>query len=311
MFKGHEPFRVRDLIVLVRAACYRRARRVTLDGQTILAPLPEGIDGHSGPELRRFAPMQYHRGQPTLPRLPTMLRPVGVSISKRQLQRLLMDNRDAFMAEARGMLRAGLETPPWVPVDDTGTRHAGKNGCCTQIGNEWFTWFGTRSLKSRLNFLDLLRAGYTDYVLDEAAYLYMRDHGLPAAPVDRLKARPETCFADRLAWLGHLEKLGFTALSVTPEPADRFAWHRFASRPDPVRVATEGALWGSVQAHRFLCGAVVLGDDAVQFNIGHHALCRVRAERLVHKLDTFTGMHRAAQTRVRGLIRDFHADLKA
>ena len=37
----------------------------------------------------------------------------------------------------------------------------------------------------------------------------------------------------------------------------------------------------------------------------------VHAERLVHKLDTFTDQHRAAQTRVRGLIWDFYADLKA
>ena len=31
----------------------------------------------------------------------------------------------------------------------------------------------------------------------------------------------------------------------------------------------------------------------------------------MHKLDTFTDQHRAAQTRVRGLIWDFYADLKA
>jgi hypothetical protein len=55
----------------------------------------------------------------------------------------------------------------------------------------------------------------------------------------------------------------------------------------------------------------VLSDDAGQFNIGRHALCWVHAERLVHKLDTFNDQHRAAQTRVRGLIWDFYADLKA
>ena len=37
----------------------------------------------------------------------------------------------------------------------------------------------------------------------------------------------------------------------------------------------------------------------------------MHAERLVHKLDTFNDRHRAAQTRVRGLIWDFCADLKA
>jgi hypothetical protein len=295
-FKGYEPFLVQDLVISAKATCYQRERWITPDGRTILAALPEGIEGHFGPELRRFVLMQYHQGQSTMPRLLDLLRSVGVSISKRQLVRLLNDNHEGFIAEAQDVLRAGLETSPWVSVDDTGARHAGKNGFCTQIGNEWFTWFRTRSSKSRLNFLDLLRAGHTDYVLNDAAYVYMREQGLPAATIARLQAEPQTRFSDQTAWQAHLNRLGFNALKVTPEP---------------VRVATEGALWGSVQAHEFLCDAVVLSDDAGQFNVGQHALCWVHAERLVHKLDTFNDRHRAAQTRVRGLIWDFYADLKA
>jgi len=295
-FKGYEPFLVQDLVISAKATCYQRERWVTPDGRTILAPLPEGIDGHFGPELRRFVLMQYHQGQSTLPRLATFLRSVGVAISKRQLQRLLTDKQKDFVAEARDVLRAGLETSPFVSVDDTGARHAGKNGFCTQIGSDWFTWFGTRSSKSRLNFLDLLRAGHTDYVLNDAAYAYMRKHALSAPLIASLAAQPETCFADQATWLAHLTRLGFTKLDVTP---------------DPVQVATEGALWGSVQSHKFLCDAVVLSDDAGQFNVGQHALCWVHAERLVHKLDTFTDKHRAAQTRLRGLIWDYYADLKA
>jgi hypothetical protein len=295
-FKGYEPFLLQDLVISATATCYQRERWETPDGRTILAPLPEGIDGHFGPELRRFVLMQYHQGQSTLPRLATFLRSVGVAISKRQLQRLLTDKKENFVAEAQDVLRAGLETSPYVSVDDTGARHAGKNGFCTQIGNDWFTWFATRSSKSRLNFLDLLRAGHTDYVLNEAAYGYMRKHSLSAPLIARLMAEPQTDFADPKAWLAHLDRLGFSELGVTP---------------DPVRVATEGALWGSVQSHKFLCDAVVLSDDAGQFNVGQHALCWVHAERLVHKLDTFTDRHRAAQTRVRGLIWDFYASLKA
>jgi hypothetical protein len=295
-FKGYQSFLVQDLVISVRATCYQRERWVTPDGRTILAPLPEGIEGHFGPELRRFVLVQYHQGQSTMPRLLALLRSMGIAISKRQLVRLLNENHEDFIAEAQDVLRAGLETSPWVTVDDTGARHAGKNGFCTQIGNEWFTWFRTRSSKSRLNFLDLLRAGYTDYVLNDAAYDYMRNQGLPASTIARLKAEPETRFSDQTAWKTHLDRLGLNALKVTP---------------DPVRVATEGALWGSVQAHEFLCDAVVLSDDAGQFNIGRHALCWVHAERLVHKLDTFNDCHRAAQTRVRGLIWEFYADLRA
>ena len=138
-FKGYEPFLVQDLVISAKATCYQRERWVTPDGRSILAPLPDGIIGHFGPELRRFVLMQYHQGQSTLPRLVTFLRSVGVAISKRQLQRLLTDRQEDFAAEAQDVLRAGLETSPYVSVDDTAARHAGKNGFCTQIGNDWFT----------------------------------------------------------------------------------------------------------------------------------------------------------------------------
>jgi hypothetical protein len=80
---------------------------------------------------------------------------------------------------------------------------------------------------------------------------------------------------------------------------------------DPARLATEGAVWGSVKAHGFLREMVILSDDAGPFDVGRHALCWVHAERLVHKLDTFTVAHRTAQDHVRGLIWWFYSDLKA
>ena len=296
VFKGYESFEVQDLVISAKATRYLRERWITPDGKTILAPLPDGIEGHFGPQLRRFVLMQYHQGQSTMPRLLGLLRSVGIAISKRQLVRLLNENHAAFIAEAQNVLRAGLQTSPFVSVDDTGARHAAKNGYCTQIGNDWFTWFRTSASKSRLNFLDLLRAGHTDYVLNDAAYAYMRAHGLSATSIALLAAAPQTHFADHATWLAHLESLGLTTLKVAP---------------NPVQIATEAALWGSVQAHKFLCDAVILSDDAGQFNIGRHALCWVHAERLVHKLDTFNDAHREAQTRIRDLIWTFYADLKA
>ena len=73
------------------------------------------------------------------------------------------------------MLRAGLTSAAWLSVDDTGARHEAANGVCTQIGNEHFAWFGTTGSKSRLNFLDLLRAGHTDHVVNAEALAYMHD----------------------------------------------------------------------------------------------------------------------------------------
>jgi hypothetical protein len=126
----------------------------------------------------------------------------------------------------------------------------------------------------------LLRAGHTDYVINDAALEYMREHaprprpspgqafagaGLAGTLVQRLATHKRRQFADEKAWTRHLKRLGIADLAVTP---------------DPVRVATEGALWGAVNAHGFLCEAVVVSDDAGQFNVGQHALCWVHAERL-------------------------------
>jgi hypothetical protein len=295
-FKGYENFVVQDLVLHAQVIRYRRERWVTPDGQTVLAPLPGGIAGHFGPELRRFVLLQHHQGQVTVERLTAQLRALGVSICKRQVMRLLIDRQDAFLAESRDVLRAGLQSAAWVTVDDTGARHAGRNGFCTQIGNDDFTWFGTRESKSRLNFLDLLRAGHSDYVVNEAALDYMRDRALAGPVISQLAAQRQTRFADQAAWQAHLDKLGISALQVTP---------------DPVCVATEGALWGAMTAHGFLREAVIVSDDAGQFAVGLHALCWVHAERLVHKLDCFTDLHRAAQQRIRDLIWWFYADLKA
>jgi hypothetical protein len=73
-----------------------------------------------------------------VPRLVAQLQAIGVSISKRQLVRLLIAGQDEFLTESRDVLRAGLQTASWVSEDDTGARHQGVNGVCTQIGTDDF-----------------------------------------------------------------------------------------------------------------------------------------------------------------------------
>ncbi len=312
-FRGYEDFLVQDLVLRARCIRYRRERWLTSEGQLVVASLPDEVAGHFGrrqprfcrrsrwnscrrAELCRFVLAQYHQGQVTVPRLVAQLRDIGLAISKRQVMRLLIDRQRGFLGEARDVLRAGLASAGWATVDDTGARHKAMNGTCTQIGNDHFAWFGTTASKSRLNFLELLRAGHTDYVVNGAALAHMRERALAGAVVALLAAQPERHFPDQTAWQAHLERLGLTAATVTP---------------DPVRLATEGALWGSVQAHGLLRETVIVSDDAGQFAFGLHALCWVHAERLVHKLEAFTDQHRAAQAHLRALIWWFYAELKA
>ena len=124
----------------------------------------------------------------------------------------------------------------------------------------------------------------------------MRERALAGSVVALLAGHPERSFRDQAAWQTHLERLGIRGMEGSLGPA---------------RLATEGALWGAIKAHGLLPGTVIVSDDAGQFAIGEHALCWVHAERLVHKLDTFTDQQRAAQAYMRALIWWYYADLKA
>ena len=111
-FKGYQNFVVQDLVLRAHVVRLRRERWLTPQGQSITAPLPTGVAGHFGPELRRFVLAQYHQGQVTVARLVTQLRAIGIDISQRQVMRLLIADQDGFVAEARDVLRAGLQTAP-------------------------------------------------------------------------------------------------------------------------------------------------------------------------------------------------------
>ena len=66
-FKGYTNFVVQDLVIRPHVVNFRCERWQTPDGDTMTAPLPAGISGHFGPDLRRFVLAQYHQGQVTAP----------------------------------------------------------------------------------------------------------------------------------------------------------------------------------------------------------------------------------------------------
>jgi hypothetical protein len=167
---------------------------------------------------------------------------------------------------------------------------------CTQIGSDHFAFFATTGSKSRLNCLELLRADHGDYVINEAALSHMPRHSLSGVLIALLAGHETHRFAALTMWQDHLERPSIPALKV---------------RPDPLKIATEGALWGSIVEHALLGDAVILSDDAGQFNVGRHALCWGHAERLIHKLDGFTDWQHQAQERIRSRLWRLYADLKA
>ncbi len=293
VFKGYEDYLVQGLRIRLHNTRYRRARYQTPYGDTRLGELPVAVRGsHFDPELRSYILVQYYQQHVSQPLLLKQLRDFGVQISSGHLNRLLTEGHASFHAEKAEMLRAGLAVSSYINVDDTAARHQGQNGYCTHIGNELFAWFASTESKSRINFLELLRAGQTDYVIDAVARAYMHHQQLPQAQL-RLLAE-DRAWADKAAWEAQLRTLGMAT--------ER---HR--------RIATEGALVASLLTHGVSPELVILSDDAGQFNVAGflHALCWIHAERTIHTLLPFSDANRAAQASVRDHIWRFYQDLKA
>ena len=98
----------------------------------------------------------------TCERIVALLNGMGVVISKRQVVRLLTAKLDMFRAEDEAVLEAGLSCAPYITVDDTGARHAGKNGYTTQIGSGEFRRVSHRAdqIAPRLSLAALRRGAF-------------------------------------------------------------------------------------------------------------------------------------------------------
>ncbi|MGH8611722.1 MAG: IS66 family transposase [Gammaproteobacteria bacterium] len=300
-FKGYADFDVQELIIKTETIRYRVERWLTPAGKLLTGELPSATvvgGSHFGATMQSFILYQYYHALVTEPLLLEQLREYGVTISSGQLHALVTEGKERFHREKGEILRMGLRVSSHIHVDDTGARHRGKNGYCTHIGNEWFAWFESTESKSRVNFLQLLRSGHLDYVLNDEALTYMEGQKLPRSMLLRLKAEVETqsaddvVFADKTRWQAAL---------------DRFA----LTDERHVRIATEGALLGSVLMHGVNPELAIVSDDAGQFNVLCHALCWIHAERVLAKLLGFNDEQRAALEDVRTVVWDLYRDLKA
>jgi len=290
---GYEDFTVQDLLIQPHNTRYRLARYRTPDGESLIGKLPKDVQqgGHFGTLLKGFILYQYYHQRVTQPLILQQLTDWGVDISSGQISRILTEDKADFHAEKDTLLSAGLHHSTYIQVDDTGARHEGKNGYCTHIGNEDFAWFASTGSKSRINFLQLLRGAALDYVVNAPALEYMRTEGLPNTPLTRIEQSPLNVFEDEQAWQDHLQRLGI-------------------GTERHLRIATEGALLGTLVANGFSPELAIISDDAGQFNVLLHALCWVHANRLFQRILPLNEQHAKEIEWVHTQIWDIYADLK-
>ena len=121
---------------------------------------------------------------------------------------------------------------------------------------------------------------------------YIVAQNLSKEQTAKLAAAQGKVFPDKVSWLSAMKAWGIRK--------DRH-----------VRIATEGALLGSVLEHGLNPRLAIVSDDAGQFNVLCHVLCWIHAERVLAKLVGFTDQQRAALEQIRTVVWELYRDLKA
>jgi len=286
------PFVVQDLVIKVCNTRYLLETWQTPSGETLRGELPVGIRGHFGPGLIGFVLQQHYASHVPQPRILEELKDFGIDISVGQVNNIVTEKHDLFHAEKDALLPAALQVSTYVNVDDSGAPHRGKYGSCLCISNEWFATFHSSETKERSKFLDVLRCGHADYVLDEVAWAYLREQKLPAKVLRLLEEHAERTLADTAAWEQHL-----TGLGIDNEK------HR--------QTATEAALLGSAVAHGLSPTMGIVSDGAPQYALLVHGLCWIHQERNLAKLVPCGIEQNQAMEEVLTAVWRLYDDLKA
>ena len=291
VLNGYEEVVVQDIIFQPHNIKLLLTRYRLADGSDLVAKRPPGFgSGQFGPQLRALIDMMSYGARVPQNRIHDLLTSIGVDISTGQISNLLTHHRDAFTSEKEAILQEGIKHSPYIHVDDTQSKHQGKNGYCTVVGNHLFSYFESTPSKSRLNFLSIINPGPVHYVIDEHALAYLRKHKLASKYLMALKA----CrFEDIHDYFDHLELLGLTS-------------------EHHLELMTEAALIGSCYENGMALDLKIISDDAGQFRISDfNGLCWVHAERVLKKLVAQHPQHTVDNQAALEAFWDIYADLKS
>ncbi|MBA7570962.1 hypothetical protein ES708_12718 [subsurface metagenome] len=272
-FKDYNDYHVQELELRVINLRFKLKTYITPEGDYKVGKLPKEYEGtHFGPVIHQYIIHQYHHCRVTEPLLLEQLHEIGLDISAGTLNEIIC-GKEIFHIEKEELLQTGISLSDYIQSDDTGARHKGKNGYCTVIANEYFTYFKSCDTKSRINFLEILRtSNYEDYCINQYALDYMRAQGMPRKYLFMFEFLRGCIYVNKTEWVLKLEEL-----EIKVDYAKR--------------IATEGALVGSLMEHEINKNIAVISDDAGQFNILQHGLCWIHTERNIQKIHCFTDEH--------------------
>lgn len=290
-FKGYQEYTVQELEITPKDVIYKLEVWQASDGTVIRAILPKEVHGsHFGCQLRALLHNLYALGM-TEPGLFDLLRGTGIEISEGQVHNILTNESEKYREESEKILRAGLEEAPYIRTDDTGAKHQHKNGYCTTIGGEYFSYFKTTSSKSRANFLRILLQGKEGYSINAAFIWHLFQSGVEDDLLNHLETHVGKTYRSKKGLNRLLNHLGVEGKKLRIQ-------------------CLEAGLVGFISETILKPGQVLLSDRAGQFAVFDHAGCWVHMERPLRKLVVATPEAEKELAHVRGAIWDLYDKLK-
>ena len=290
LHSSHE-YVVQDIEINLMNTKYIREIYKTPEGKYFYAHLPKGTKGHYGSEIKRFVLYQHYALHVPQNAILRQLQDIGIEISAGKISNILTKGNDVFHKEKASLLKAGMENSSYITVDDTGMPHKNKNGYCTHIGNDFFTFYESSDSKSRLNYLKILNQGKEAYRINGYAIDYLKSSKFPQDKTALLERAQGREFSDISKWESFLKNCSITGKGH-------------------VRTATEAGLIGNITQTGFVKNISIVSDEAPQFKVFVHGLCWIHTERKVNSLTPESDLQAKEQKKVIDQIWKFYKLLK-
>lgn len=290
-FKGYQEFVVQEVELTAKDIVYKLEVWEATDGMIHRGSLPTGLDGqHFGSELRALIINLYAQCM-TQPCILEFLHNIGIEISTGQIHNILMHQSETFSAMSENILSAGLKEADYVETDDTGAKHNHKNGYCTYLGGQHFSYYKSSQSKSRENFLSILLQGKEGYHVNDAMIWHLAQGGVPDHILHLFEEHQGKKHSSKRGFQRLLNALSLQGKKLTEQ-------------------CVEAATIGFIAETILKKGQVLISDRAGQFSVLNHAGCWVHMERPLRKIPVTNGAVEEEVRQVRNAIWETYRKLK-
>lgn len=289
-FKGYEEILVQEIRLETDNVRYRREKYWSPSkGETIIADLPEGVEGAFGPKLRSFMITLSYGCNVPREKIKKLLAFIGICISDGSVSNIVSEVGDSLHDERDQIQQAAKEATRNQVFDHTGMKVDGENYHCGIRSTRKSTVYRVTENKSRLATIKAL--GNVDepmFQLDENTISHLKNTRISAAAIREV---------EKLPWGRRYGEDEFDALITSRLPA---------FGPRQKKWLKEGALLSGLKEIGEYGISRIICDDAPQYMYvaEERGLCWIHESRHYREL---TPLSEPLRDVLAGFVADFWA----